>query len=113
MDTMRQVVSGHRNPDHAPAGGQETDLIRPVRQASRDHRAVGTRHRCSNLSSHACLRFSRSGMEVRSSWPFGAGARSNELQVSGRTAAAAPGRSGAAADAGPGGSRAGVTAINW
>ncbi len=34
----------------------------------------GTPQRPSDLSSHACLCFSRSVMEVRSSWPFGAGA---------------------------------------
>jgi DNA-binding transcriptional LysR family regulator len=44
----------------------------------------GTPQRPSDLSSHACLRFSRSGMEVRSSWPFGTGARSSEVTVSGR-----------------------------
>ena len=42
----------------------------------------GTPQRPSDLSSHACLRFSRSGMEVRSSWPFGAGGRSSEVPVS-------------------------------
>jgi DNA-binding transcriptional LysR family regulator len=44
----------------------------------------GTPQGPSDLSSHACLRFSRSGMEVRSLWPFGAGARRSEVPVSGR-----------------------------
>jgi DNA-binding transcriptional LysR family regulator len=44
----------------------------------------GTPQRPSDLSSHACLRFSRSGMEVRSSWPFGAGAHCSDVTVSGR-----------------------------
>ncbi len=44
----------------------------------------GTPHRPSDLSSHACLRFTRSGMEVRSSWPFGVGARTSEVAISGR-----------------------------
>ena len=44
----------------------------------------GTLQRPSDLASCACLRFSRSGTEARSSWSFGAGARSSEVQVSGR-----------------------------
>lgn len=44
----------------------------------------GTPQRPSDLASHACLRFSRSGMEARSNWSFGAGTRSSEVQVSGR-----------------------------
>ena len=44
----------------------------------------GTPHRPSDLSTHACLRFARSGIEVRSSWPFGTGARRSEVDVSGR-----------------------------
>jgi hypothetical protein len=56
--TAALAASGYRNPDHAHAGSQETVVIRPVRQASRDHRAVRTRYHPSDLSSHACLRFS-------------------------------------------------------
>jgi DNA-binding transcriptional LysR family regulator len=44
----------------------------------------GTPQRPADLSSHACLRFTRSGMEVRPSWPFGAGARRTEVPVGGR-----------------------------
>jgi DNA-binding transcriptional LysR family regulator len=44
----------------------------------------GTPQRPADLSSHACLRFTRSGMEVRPSWPFGAGARRMEVPVGGR-----------------------------
>ena len=44
----------------------------------------GTPERPADLSSHACLRFTRSGMEVRPSWPFGAGARRTEVPVGGR-----------------------------
>jgi hypothetical protein len=44
----------------------------------------GTPQRPADVSSHACLRFSRFRMEVRSSWPFGSGSRSSEVQVSGR-----------------------------
>ena len=44
----------------------------------------GTPQRPGDLTAHACLRFTRSGMEVRPSWPFGAGARCSEVPVSGR-----------------------------
>ncbi|MEY4431564.1 MAG: hypothetical protein RLZZ533_1500 [Cyanobacteriota bacterium] len=44
----------------------------------------GTPQRPADLSSHACLRFTRAGMEVRPSWPFGAGARRTEVPVGGR-----------------------------
>jgi DNA-binding transcriptional LysR family regulator len=44
----------------------------------------GTPQRPAELSSHACLRFSRSGMELRDRWPFGAGARRRDVPVSGR-----------------------------
>jgi len=44
----------------------------------------GSPQRPADLSSHACLRFTRSGMEVRPSWPFGAGARRMEVPVGGR-----------------------------
>jgi DNA-binding transcriptional LysR family regulator len=44
----------------------------------------GSPERPSDLSAHSCLRFTRSGMEVRSSWPFGSGARSSEVAVTGR-----------------------------
>ena len=44
----------------------------------------GTPQRPADLSSHACLRFTRSGLEVRPSWVFGAGARRMEVPVGGR-----------------------------
>lgn len=44
----------------------------------------GIPQRPSDLTAHACLRFSRSGMEARSNWPFGVGARRCEASVSGR-----------------------------
>jgi len=44
----------------------------------------GSPQRPADLSSHACLRFTRSGMEVRPSWPFGAGARRMQVPVGGR-----------------------------
>ena len=44
----------------------------------------GTPQRPADLASHACLRFMRSGMEVRTNWSFGAGARRSEVSVSGR-----------------------------
>ena len=44
----------------------------------------GTPQRPADLSSHACLRFTRSGLEVRPSWAFGAGARRMEVPVGGR-----------------------------
>jgi DNA-binding transcriptional LysR family regulator len=44
----------------------------------------GTPKRPSDLASHACLRFSRSGAEPRSNWSFGAGTRNSDVTVSGR-----------------------------
>jgi DNA-binding transcriptional LysR family regulator len=44
----------------------------------------GAPQRPADLSSHACLRFARTGMEVRPSWPFGAGSRRTEVPVGGR-----------------------------
>jgi DNA-binding transcriptional LysR family regulator len=44
----------------------------------------GTPRRPSDLSAHACLRFTPSGAAVRTTWPFGRGRRSTEVPVSGR-----------------------------
>lgn len=44
----------------------------------------GTPRRPSELSAHACLRFTRSGAAARSTWPFGTGKRALEVPVSGR-----------------------------
>lgn len=61
--------------------GSATDRI----VASPDYLARhGVPQRPADLASHACLRFSRSGIELRSSWTFGAAGRSTEVQVGGR-----------------------------
>ena len=53
--------------------------------ASADYLAQnGTPTRPSELTSHACLRFTRSGMAVRTTWPFRQGRRIVEVPVSGR-----------------------------
>jgi len=44
----------------------------------------GTPRRPSDLSSHACLRFTKSGTAVRTTWPFGKGKRAVEVPVGGR-----------------------------
>jgi DNA-binding transcriptional LysR family regulator len=44
----------------------------------------GTPRRPADLSAHACLRFTKSGTAVRTTWPFGKGKRATEVPVSGR-----------------------------
>jgi DNA-binding transcriptional LysR family regulator len=44
----------------------------------------GTPRRPSNLSGHPCLRFSRLGTAVKTTWPFGKGKRAIEVPVGGR-----------------------------
>ncbi len=44
----------------------------------------GTPQRPSDLTSHACLRFTRSGAAARSTWTFGTGRRVTEVPVTGR-----------------------------
>jgi DNA-binding transcriptional LysR family regulator len=44
----------------------------------------GTPLRPSDLSAHACLRFTRSGAAARTTWPFGHGKRAVEVPVHGR-----------------------------
>jgi DNA-binding transcriptional LysR family regulator len=44
----------------------------------------GTPQRPSDLSVHACLRFTRSGTAVRTTWPFGQGKRATEVPANGR-----------------------------
>ena len=44
----------------------------------------GTPSRPSDLSAHPCLRFAKLGTAVRTTWPFGKGARTIEVPVTGR-----------------------------
>jgi DNA-binding transcriptional LysR family regulator len=44
----------------------------------------GTPRRPADLPAHSCLRFTKSGMAVRTTWPFGTGKRATEVPVSGR-----------------------------
>lgn len=44
----------------------------------------GTPRRPSDLSAHSCLRFTKSGTAVRTTWLFGKGKRATEVPVSGR-----------------------------
>lgn len=44
----------------------------------------GSPRRPSDVSSHPCLRFTKSGTAVRTTWPFGKGKRATEVPVSGR-----------------------------
>jgi DNA-binding transcriptional LysR family regulator len=44
----------------------------------------GTPRRPSDLSGHACLRFTKAGTAVRTTWSFGKGKRATEVPVSGR-----------------------------
>jgi DNA-binding transcriptional LysR family regulator len=44
----------------------------------------GALRRPSDLTAHACLRFTRSGTAVRTTWPFGKGSRAAEVPVHGR-----------------------------
>jgi DNA-binding transcriptional LysR family regulator len=44
----------------------------------------GTPTRPADLSSHACLRFTKAGTAVRTTWPFAHGKRTIEVPVSGR-----------------------------
>jgi DNA-binding transcriptional LysR family regulator len=44
----------------------------------------GTPRRPTDLATHACLRFTKSGTAVRTTWPFGKGKRATEVPVHGR-----------------------------
>ncbi len=44
----------------------------------------GAPRRPSDLSEHSCLRFTKSGTAVRSTWPFGKGKRARDVPVGGR-----------------------------